>query len=123
MESIADAIMERWFSKRYREANPVDLAGWRNLMLRTPPAGYVGSCCALRSADLRGDAGRITVPALVVTGEDDASTPPDLGRALADTISGARFVLLAKSGHLPAIEQPAALAALIARHMEDNGHG
>ena len=121
-ESIADAIMERWFSRGYREANLVELAGWRNMMLRTPVAGYIASCLALKSADLTGDVTGIAVPTLVVTGAEDSSTPPELGRALADSIPGSRFVLIPASGHLPAIEQPAALAALITRHMEDNDH-
>ncbi|MDQ0395752.1 3-oxoadipate enol-lactonase [Labrys monachus] len=119
---IADAVMERWFTPSFRAARPVELAGWRNLLLRTPPEGYGGSCAALRDADLTGRVGALSVPTLVVAGDQDLSTPPDLVRATADRIRGARFETIASCGHIPPVEQPAALAALIARHLEENGH-
>ncbi|SHG53154.1 3-oxoadipate enol-lactonase [Kaistia soli DSM 19436] len=122
LEPIADAVMERWFTPAFRETNPVQLAGWRNLLLRTPPKGYVGSCAAIRDADLTERIGAIAVPTLVAAGDQDLSTPPDLVRATADRIAGARFETIASCGHIPPVEQPAALAALIARHLEENGH-
>ncbi|MCX5496057.1 3-oxoadipate enol-lactonase [Kaistia dalseonensis] len=119
---IADAVMERWFTPNFRDTRPVDLAGWRNLLLRTPPQGYVGSCAAIRDTDLTERICTIAAPTLVVAGDQDLSTPPDLVRATADRIPGARFETIASCGHIPPVEQPAALAALIARHLEENGH-
>lgn len=122
LASIADAVMERWFTARFRSDRPVDLAGWRNMLLRTPEAGYVGSCTAIRDADLTGRIGAITAPTLVVAGDQDLSTPPDLVQATAARIPGARFELIAGCGHIPPVEQPAAFASLIARHLEEHGH-
>lgn len=122
LASIADAVMERWFTARFRSEQPVDLAGWRNMLLRTPDAGYVGSCTAIRDADLTARIGAISAPTLVVAGDQDLSTPPDLVQATAARIPGARFELITACGHIPPVEQPAALAALIARHLEEHGH-
>ena len=49
----------------------------------------------------------ITVPALVIGGEDDASCPPAQMRALAQAIPGARTVIVPGAGHLTPIERPA----------------
>ena len=49
---------------------------------------------------------RIKCPALVVTGEHDLIIRPSDARLLADSISGARFVQIGKSGHLSNLENP-----------------
>jgi 3-oxoadipate enol-lactonase len=58
-----------------------------------------------------------------VAGEDDQSTPVDLVRACAAAIPGARFEILPGVGHIPSIEQPAALAALIESFLRESQHG
>ena len=57
--------------------------------------------------------GRIAVPALVVWGESDGVVTPDYGHAFASAIPGARFALIPEAGHLPQLENPAALYAEI----------
>ncbi len=49
---------------------------------------------------------RISVPTLVLWGEEDRIVSEDYGRAYAGLIPGARFETLAKAGHFPHIEQP-----------------
>ena len=82
-------------------------------MTRQALAGYVGTCVAIRNADFTDAARRIEVPTLCVVGDQDGSTPPDLVRSLADLIPGARFEIIRNAGHIPCIEQPEALVALI----------
>ena len=48
----------------------------------------------------------IDVPALVVWGEADRIADPDYGRTFAEAIPGARFELLARTGHVPQMETP-----------------
>ncbi|MEH0108250.1 alpha/beta hydrolase [Tersicoccus sp. MR15.9] len=61
----------------------------------------------------------ITVPTLVVWGEADGMGDLDYGRALAATIPDARFQVIEHAGHLPQVEQPAALTALVAGALTD----
>jgi pimeloyl-ACP methyl ester carboxylesterase len=58
---------------------------------------------------LRGRLGAVAVPALVVWGDSDGIAGPQYGRAYAEAMPGARFVLLERTGHLPQLERPDAL--------------
>lgn len=121
LEAIAGGIMERWFSSGYRKAAPDELALWRNLLVRTPIEGYIGTCTALRDADMRNAVGSIQRPTLCVCGDEDGATPPDVVRELADMIPGAKYLEVARAGHLPCIEQPEVLADAIAAFISENG--
>jgi pimeloyl-ACP methyl ester carboxylesterase len=56
---------------------------------------------------------RITVPSLVLWGEQDGIVAPTYGEQLAAALPNARFERIAGAAHYPQIEQPAAVAALI----------
>lgn len=53
--------------------------------------------------------GRIRVPTLVLVGDRDALTPPELAREMADGIDGASLVVVPHSGHLSTLERPEAV--------------
>ncbi len=120
LPAIADGILERWFARPFR-ATP-ELALWRNMLLRTPAEGYVACCHALAQADLTEAVGRIGLPVLVVAGSEDGATPPDLVRATAQRIPGARFEVIAGAGHLPMVEAPEAFAALLVPFLKEHLH-
>jgi 3-oxoadipate enol-lactonase len=120
--AIADQIMERWFSSNFRQHRPADLTGWRNMLIAANRKGYVATCATLRDTDLTDEVAAISVPALVVAGEHDLSTPPDLVRATSELIPDARFEIVREAGHIPSIEQPETLSRLITEFLEDIGH-
>ncbi len=47
---------------------------------------------------------RIGVPTLVLVGEEDTLTPPDVARSIANGIPGARLAVLPRTGHLSNLE-------------------
>ena len=110
IKSVADGVMQRWFTPLFREQRPADWVGWRNMMVRTPAHGYAGTCAAIRDADLTEGAARISVPTLCIAGDQDGSTPPELVRQTADLIPRAGFEIIEGAGHIPGIEQPDATA-------------
>lgn len=67
-----------------------------------------------RRQDLRGLAGRIDAPVLVVCGDEDALGGPAQARATAAAVPGARLEILAGVGHAAQIEAPAAFNRLVA---------
>jgi pimeloyl-ACP methyl ester carboxylesterase len=56
---------------------------------------------------------QIVCPTLVVVGENDELTTPDLAREIAGGIRGAKLTVIPHSGHLSTIEQPDAVNAAL----------
>lgn len=64
------------------------------------PAGQVRQMYAVRTAPSRTEAlGRVTVPTLVVHGDQDRLVDPSGGRRTAEAVPGARFELIEGMGH------------------------
>jgi 3-oxoadipate enol-lactonase len=65
----------------------------------------------LEHPDFRGrgtflDLDTVAVPTLVVCGTEDNVTPPELSKAIADGVAGARLVWIEGAGHLSNLESP-----------------
>ena len=60
-------------------------------------------------------AGKVHCPCLVATGEFDTWCTPEVGRAMADLLSG-QHTVVSEAGHLPMVERPAQVAALLDAH-------
>jgi pimeloyl-ACP methyl ester carboxylesterase len=67
----------------------------------------------LHDPKLRGRLPLVSAPALVVWGGDDAVVPVEHGEVYADEIPDATLTVLDGCGHLPALEQPDELAAVV----------
>jgi rifampin ADP-ribosylating transferase len=81
--------------------------------LRIPAAVWRATLAGLSASRPPTEVGRIDVPTLVVTGEDDALLS-DQAEALADAIPRARHVSYPGTGHLVLTERPERLAGDIA---------
>lgn len=122
IEALADNIMERWFASSFRSQRQGELLAWRNMLTRTPLAGYLGCCAAIADSDFTRSTGQLTLPSLLIAGEEDGSTPPDLVRATAELIEGSRYQLINDAAHLPCVEHPEQYASLLAEFMRETGH-
>jgi 3-oxoadipate enol-lactonase len=111
--AIADAVMARYFSERFRADHPATVARFRQRLVATDTAGYVGCCAAVGAVDTTARLGAIAVPVLVVAGELDQGTPIAMAEVLAQAIPDARLEVLPEASHLSAIEQPQAFAACV----------
>jgi pimeloyl-ACP methyl ester carboxylesterase len=67
--------------------------------------------------DSRPGLGAINCPTLVLVGDDDQLTPPELAREMANGIRGARLVIVPESGHLSTLEQPRAVTDALVEWM------
>lgn len=113
IQSVADVVLKAWFTPAFHAQRQAELDGYWNMLTRQSVAGYAGTCVALRDADFTDRARMIAVPTLCIAGDQDGSTPPDLVRSLANLIPGSRFEIIRDAGHIPCVEQPEALTALI----------
>jgi 3-oxoadipate enol-lactonase len=119
MAPIVDATLGRWFTPAF-QGGP-EAARVREMFLRTDADGYAECCTALSTYDLRSSLGKVTVPALIIGGEDDPSTPPAHARELAEGIPGASLLLVDQAAHLANIEQAAAVTTAIAGFLKKQG--
>lgn len=120
IEPIADAVMERWFSRSFLK-DP-SLSAWRNMLIRTPATGYAGCCAAIANTDFYTPTSGLALPTLGIAGSEDGASPPDLVRETVDLIKGSRFHLMRGVGHLPCVENPAEYADVLTKFLKETGH-
>jgi pimeloyl-ACP methyl ester carboxylesterase len=96
------------------KAPPEVMALVQGVVAATNPRGLLQAARCTDQVDVIADfAPRIACPVLAVTGTDDQVNPPEVGRAIAAAITGARFVSPEGVGHLPELESPASTTALL----------
>jgi 3-oxoadipate enol-lactonase len=103
MQAIVKATMERWFTEGFRNSSPELIAPVEQSFLKVSVEGYTGCCAAIRDMDQRATISGISAPTLVIAGTHDPATPPAMGRSIAESVPGARYVEL-PTAHLSNIE-------------------
>jgi 3-oxoadipate enol-lactonase len=119
-EAIADAVVERWLTPRYRRDHPEETARLQEMVASIDNEGYAGCCEAIAGMDLRPDLPRISAPTLVIAGAEDPAVPPERMRELAAEISGSRFVIV-PGAHVPPLEHPDIVTNLLLEHFAAAG--
>src|SRR5215212_3788865 len=115
--SIADTVLERWFTPEFRATRP-ETVEWAGSMLRgTPAEGYAGCCEVLRDTDVRSRLGEIRSPTLVIAGAEDPAATVDQAEEIRDSIPEARLTVV-EAAHLANVERPAAVTQEILEHLE-----
>lgn len=120
IEAIADATLERWFGRGWQQRPDID--DWRERLLRTNPQGWMGTAAAIAGTDFYTPTAGLTLPTLVIAGDRDGSTPPDLVRETADLVRGSQFHLIRGAGHLPFVEKPQDYAEVLTGFLKGIGH-
>lgn len=111
-----------WFDPIGRALDPSSLPPAARAVLasdRAALAVYGGE--SMTDPTLLGRLASVATPTLAVWGEADRIADPAVGRSFAAAIPGARFVLLPRAGHLPQLEQPEALAAVVREFADSVG--
>lgn len=118
MGAIIDVAMKRLFPEDYIAAHPEVFAERRNALLKTNPEFFAEACLALAALDLTSDIATIRNPTLVVVGELDAATPPEMARALARALPEAELIEIPGCGHAPMAQAPEAFIKTISGFLE-----
>ena len=114
MQQIADAIVQAATSTETRSRRPVAVAAVRESLMRQSPEGYARSCEALSDAQAA-DVAKISCPVLLVTGDEDAVSPPQAVRGIGEKIQGAQVEVLPRCGHWTIYEKPEECNELLGR--------
>jgi pimeloyl-ACP methyl ester carboxylesterase len=86
--------------------------------VRTDPRVFYGDMLAGRAFDIPTHLAKVRVPTLVLHGADDQITPVARAEELARAIPGARLEIVPEAGHIPQLEQPERVNALLASFAE-----
>jgi pimeloyl-ACP methyl ester carboxylesterase len=104
---VAEAMLPGLLGQTSREHRPEVVEKVAALIREQAPQAIVGAQRGMAARPAATDVlASIAVPTLVVTGEEDTVTGPEIGRDLAAGIPGARFLLVEEAGHLVNLEQP-----------------
>jgi 3-oxoadipate enol-lactonase/4-carboxymuconolactone decarboxylase len=109
--AIEDAVIARWVTPGF--AGAPETAGLRAMLTRTPVEGYAAAAEAIAAADLTSGTSALSVPALVVVGDQDASTPVASAEALQGAIAGASLIVIEGAAHIPTVEKPEEVSAAL----------
>lgn len=94
MRAIGEGFLRNWFPAAMLDAADPRVEPFRATLLAQSAVGLAGSFAAVRDADLRRVDSLIAAPTLVIAGESDPVTLAEHGRAIADSVAGARFELM-----------------------------
>ncbi len=108
MEPLVEPTLARWFTEPFRQKGSPVLDQVRTMIRSTPPRGYTGCCHAIAVLNLTDHLKAITLPTLIIVGEDDPATPVAASQVIHQQIRGSELVILKAAAHLSNLEQPEA---------------
>jgi 3-oxoadipate enol-lactonase len=107
MGAVVEGTIGRWFTAGFAAREPATVERFRAMIGGTAPDGFIGCCEAIIDYDVHARLSEIAVPTLVLVGADDQATTPDMAKAIANGIPGARRQVIEAAAHISNIEQPA----------------
>ena len=111
---LVDTMMPKLFAGPTVEEHPEMVESLRRVMLSADPKGVAAAARGMAERpDVTEMLGQIDCPSLVVVGQFDAISTPDEMRAVAEAIPGAQLNVIAGSGHMSPMENPAEVNASI----------
>lgn len=90
------------------EARPQVRELLAEMMSDARPGGFRAMARALLDVDASDVLQQISVPTLLIWGEEDARSPLSVARVMAGSIPGARMATIPGAGHVASLEQPEA---------------
>jgi len=104
---LAEAMLPKLVSAVTLEKRPGLMERLHQTILNNPSQGIAHALQALADRpDSSNDLAKINVPVLILVGEEDQLTPPDLAKSMQEKISGSHLSIITNAGHLAPLEQP-----------------
>jgi 3-oxoadipate enol-lactonase len=110
MADVLEATLDRWFTPPFRAAGKDKAA--RERLLSNNVEGWAQTWHAIGGIDNLPRLPEIKAPTLCIAGERDKSSPPEIVKAIANAIPGARYAELPGAPHMLFMEQPEEVARL-----------
>ncbi|MDQ4088819.1 MAG: alpha/beta hydrolase [Actinomycetota bacterium] len=102
----------------HTKGNRLDLVEQVRRLMANPAAGFIGALEAMKHRpDATEELSAISVPTLVIVGEDDALSPPEVARDMHERIKGSTLAVLPRAGHLSNLEASEEFNAAVAEFL------
>jgi len=113
--AVAEKMMPGMVGKTTREARPRAVEHLDAMMRRASVGAIHDALDAMRTrADSTATLATITVPTLIICGDEDALTPPKESEAMHRAIPDSQLAMIPFAGHASCVEHPAAFNAVLA---------
>lgn len=119
LEATPDAVVDMLAGLVVHKDAVAQAAAFKAMAQRVGgPAGAAQARALNARRESASRLGALTMPAMMLWGEQDALVPVAVGQALATALPNARFEVLPECGHLPTLEKPVESAALFAEFLK-----
>ncbi len=105
LQTIAATAASRWFTESFIQSQAATVQSLSNDLAAGSAEGYASCCEALAKADLREELKNITVPILVIAGQQDPITTITDGQYMIDRIPNSELFEI-NASHISNIECP-----------------
>jgi 3-oxoadipate enol-lactonase len=121
VEVLIELQLKRLLAPDTLESNERVVEKVRAMILESNPNGVVAALGAMRERpDSTPMLGKIEVPTLVIGGEEDGISSPEVMRAMAEKIPDSRHVTLPDAGHLSNLEAAEGFNAALKEFLESS---
>jgi 3-oxoadipate enol-lactonase len=104
MANLVDSTLTRWFPTALTPEAPPFIPKVREMILGTPPDGFIGCCGALANFNYQPGLAAVKRPVLVIVGTKDQMLAGS--RQIHADIPGSTIVELEGAGHLSNLDRP-----------------
>jgi 3-oxoadipate enol-lactonase len=105
MEALVESTLARWFTAPYIQSRKDVMARIGADIRNTPVAGFCGACAAIAKVDTLDRLKEIKCPVLIMVGDEDHGTPPEMARAIHANLPGSSLEIIASAAHISNVEQ------------------
>jgi 3-oxoadipate enol-lactonase len=118
MVAVADATIDRWFTKAGQERLQSEVNKVRRMILNTPVDGFCACSAAIRDMDQRETIRVIFTRSLVVVGEHDPGTPVAAAELIHERIASSKLRVISDAAHFINVEQASAFNNILLEFIE-----
>ncbi len=106
-QAFADDFVRKVFAPASFTRVPEAVKMITGVIAKTPPLAIAGTLLALAGrTDTTGSLSRISVPTLIMVGEQDVITPPEASRTMHERIASSELHLVPAAAHMSPLENP-----------------
>lgn len=119
MWPVVRPVMKIMFSQTFLHdpARHADRARWIAELKTNRPTITKAVEGVITRQGVRDELSRITLPTLIIVGDEDVATVPDKARRIHEKLVGSQLVIIPRAGHTSSVEEPAAVNAAIGQFL------